>query len=178
MPSKSRRTGKKIYEELQREGYIGGYDAVRRYIRTWKEEHKIESNKLEYEINNEIKNKIIRKYFGKKLTITDRADWSTKDILTAYYEQDCIEKIFRDTKETEHFSLRPIFHWTDQKIRVHIFICLLGLMLTAVLQRELQGNGINISKGKLIKYLSQIRLCWVKDNNSSKIKYWKRWIEP
>ena len=40
LPSKSRSTGKKIYEILQREGYIGGYDAVRRYIRSWKEEHR------------------------------------------------------------------------------------------------------------------------------------------
>ena len=40
LPAKRRCTGKKIYEILQREGYIGGYDAVRRYIRTWKEEHR------------------------------------------------------------------------------------------------------------------------------------------
>jgi transposase len=40
LPSKSRRTGKKIYEGLQREGYAGSYDAVRRYIQAWKEEHR------------------------------------------------------------------------------------------------------------------------------------------
>ena len=40
LPAKRRRTIKKIYEELQREGYSGGYDAVRRYSRTWKEEHR------------------------------------------------------------------------------------------------------------------------------------------
>ena len=40
LPSKSRCTGKKIYEILQHEGYSGGYDAVRRYIRNWKEEHR------------------------------------------------------------------------------------------------------------------------------------------
>jgi transposase len=40
LPSKERRTGKKIYEQLQREGYEGGYDAVRRYIKGWKEEHR------------------------------------------------------------------------------------------------------------------------------------------
>jgi transposase len=34
-----RQTGKKIYTELQNAGYEGGYDAVRRYIRSWKEEH-------------------------------------------------------------------------------------------------------------------------------------------
>ena len=40
LPSKRRSTAKKIYESLQREGYIGGYDAVRRYIQTWKEEYR------------------------------------------------------------------------------------------------------------------------------------------
>jgi transposase len=40
LPSKSRRTIKKVFEQLQREGYEGGYDAVRRYIRGWKEEHR------------------------------------------------------------------------------------------------------------------------------------------
>ena len=40
LPPKNRRTGKKIYEMLQGEGYAGGYDAVRRYIQSWKEEHR------------------------------------------------------------------------------------------------------------------------------------------
>ena len=40
LPSKRRRTGKKIYQALQLEGYSGGYDTVRRYIRAWKEEHR------------------------------------------------------------------------------------------------------------------------------------------
>jgi transposase len=44
LPPKSRRTGKKIYEALQREGYAGGYDAVSRYIREWKEEHRSRHN--------------------------------------------------------------------------------------------------------------------------------------
>ena len=44
LPSKERRTGIKVYELLQQEGYKGGYDAVRRYIRTWKEEHRSRKN--------------------------------------------------------------------------------------------------------------------------------------
>jgi transposase len=39
LPSKKRRTAKKICAQLQGEGYEGGYDAVRRYISGWKEEH-------------------------------------------------------------------------------------------------------------------------------------------
>ena len=44
LPSKRRRTAKKIYEQAQREGYEGGYDAVRRYIKGWKEEHRSKKN--------------------------------------------------------------------------------------------------------------------------------------
>jgi transposase len=40
LPSKKRRTAKKICAQLQEEGYEGGYDAVRRYISGWKEEHR------------------------------------------------------------------------------------------------------------------------------------------
>ena len=44
LPTKSRRTAKKIYEALQHEGYKGGYDTVRRYIQGWKEEHRSHKN--------------------------------------------------------------------------------------------------------------------------------------
>ena len=35
LQQRKRQTGKKIYSELQNEGYEGGYDAVRRYIKSW-----------------------------------------------------------------------------------------------------------------------------------------------
>jgi transposase len=44
LPGKRRRTIKKVYEELQRDGYSGGYDAVRRYAAAWKEEHRSRKN--------------------------------------------------------------------------------------------------------------------------------------
>jgi transposase len=44
LPPQSRRTAKKIYEALQREGYTGRYDAVCRYIKGWKEERKSRHN--------------------------------------------------------------------------------------------------------------------------------------
>ena len=44
LPTKRRRTVKKIHEELQREGYSGSYDTVRRYTAAWKEEHRNRKN--------------------------------------------------------------------------------------------------------------------------------------
>ena len=37
-PVKHRRRSQILFEQLQREGYPGGYDAVRRYVRIWKRE--------------------------------------------------------------------------------------------------------------------------------------------
>ena len=62
-----------------------------------------------------------------------------------------------------------MYHWTDQKIKVHIFICLLGLTLSTVLQKELRIMGIDISKNKMMETLSLIRECWVKDTSSTRL---------
>jgi transposase len=40
LPPTKRRDGKRVWEALQNMGYEGGYDAVRRYIKGWKEEHR------------------------------------------------------------------------------------------------------------------------------------------
>jgi transposase len=40
LPKKQRRTAQMLYEELQLEGYTGGYDAVRRYVKQWRQDSK------------------------------------------------------------------------------------------------------------------------------------------
>ena len=115
------------------------------------------------------KNEILYKYFGKKLTITNRKEWTTEEILKTFREQDCIEKIFRSTKDGEHCAIRPQFHHTDQKIRVHIFCCLLGLTLATILHKEACGRGLKISKFHLLDILGSIRRCWITDKNSAKV---------
>jgi transposase len=123
----------------------------------------VTKDKVVYKTDTVVKEELMHKYFGKKLIVTDQKDWATKEIIQTYREQDCIEELFKDTKNTGHFSVRPMYHWTDQKIRVHIFICLLGLTLTAILQKELQNRGLNISKSKLMDELHEIRESWIKN---------------
>ena len=127
-----------------------------------------DSISVEYLINVGNKEKIASKYFGKKLLITDQKGWSTAEILQSYREQDSIEKIFRCTKDDEHFTIRPQFHYTDQKIRVHIFCCLLGLTLATILHKEAVRLGFKGSKTKMLDTLSGIRRCWIKDKNSNR----------
>jgi transposase len=125
-------------------------------------------NSIEYLVNETKKDEITWKYFGKKLILTDRSDWETENIVKTYREQDCIEKIFRATKNNDHFSIRPQYHFTDQKIRVHIFCSLLGLTLATILQKEIYNHGIVISKDQILDKLSGIRRCWIKNKDNNK----------
>ena len=117
--------------------------------------------KVTWCIDNERKAAYIRKYFGKKLICTNRSDLSVQDILSTYAEQECIENLFRVSKNTDHFSVRPQFHWTDQKIRVHVMICLMGIAVVEVLRRKIAEAGMVYSKEALIEILATIRDGWV-----------------
>ena len=124
---------------------------------------------IEYEIKEDVANEIKEKYFGKKLIITNRHDWSTEEILQTYFDQDAIEGIFKDTKEEEFIGFTPQFHWTDQKMIVNMFCSTLGLQLLGVLNKELTDKGIKITNKKLMVTTERIREAWIKAKNSNKI---------
>jgi len=50
-----------------------------------------------------------------------------------------------------------MFHWTDSKIRVHAFYCVLALTLSSVLQREVWHKGEQLSINRLLEELGGIR---------------------
>jgi transposase len=71
--------------------------------------------------------------FGRVVLITDRHDWPTPDIIRAYHSQAHIEAVFKSWKDPLHVSMRPQYHWTDQKIHVHVLICVLSYLLARLL---------------------------------------------
>lgn len=112
-----------------------------------------------------------RKYYGKKLIVTDHTDWSALDILNEYSDQECIENdIFRISKNTDHFAVRPQYHWTDNKIRVHMFICLMAIVIADVLQRHLFTDGIQLTKPAMLDRLNEIRDGWVFSDKNKAVR--------
>ncbi len=51
----------------------------------------------------------------------------------------------------------PPYHRTDQKIKVHVLTCLVGLILTALLFKKVQENHIAISPSRMPHELSKVR---------------------
>jgi len=101
--------------------------------------------------------RLCRVQFGKTILFTDNADWSEEQIVQAYRSQYHIEEAFKQMKNPHFLGWSPMFHWTDSKIQVHAFYCVLALLLTSLLQRELARNGESLSINRMLEELGAIR---------------------
>jgi len=101
--------------------------------------------------------RLCRVQLGKTLLFTDNADWSDEDIVLAYRSQYHIEDAFKQMKNPHFLHWSPMHHWTDSKIRVHAFYCVLALTLSSVLQREVWQKGEQLSINRLLEQLGGIQ---------------------
>lgn len=99
----------------------------------------------------------IRQEFGKSVLFTDRHDFSNEEIIGAYRSSWRIEEAFKQLKNSDHLAVRPMFHWTDDKIRVHIFTCILAFRLCCLLKKELSAKGIDIGINQLLDEMKEIK---------------------
>lgn len=108
---------------------------------------------------------------GFRIIMSNRHDWTSEEIIKAYYGQSFIENAFRNIKNPYHLAVTPEFHWTNQKIRIHFFCCVLGYMLTMLVwkkAREFTGYKGNVDN--LLDMLNDIRLATVIKNAPGKGK--------
>ena len=73
---------------------------------------------------------------GFRILMTDRHAWDSEAIVAALHGQSTVEQAFKNIKNPYHLAVTPEFHWTDQKIRVHYFSCVLGYLLASLIWRE------------------------------------------
>lgn len=113
---------------------------------------------MDYYIDNEQLHCVEEK-LGFRIIMTNRHEWTSQEIITAYYGQSKIEHAFRNMKNPYHLALKPQYHWTDQKIKVHYFICVIGYLLSSIIWREAKlKTGNKESLDNLLDLLNNIRL--------------------
>ena len=113
--------------------------------------------RLAYESSEDQFERIRYEYLGKTVLFTDRKDFTNEQIVTAYRSAWHVESAFRQMKNTKHLTVRPIFHWTDEKIRVHIFSCVLAYRLCSLLIKELSDKGVPTCINRLIDEMAGIK---------------------
>jgi transposase len=86
---------------------------------------------------------------GKFLLSTSDPDLSAEDIALGYKNLLEAERAFRDLKTT--LELRPIYHRLEHRIRAHVLLCWLALLLVRVAEQQTSSTWrrINIDLGRL-----------------------------
>jgi transposase len=79
---------------------------------------------------------------GKLIVETTQIDMSPEEIIKRYKELQIIEQGFRSLKSS--LKLRPIYHWTERRIRAHVFICVLALQLERHMHSRLSGVKLSV----------------------------------
>jgi transposase len=81
--------------------------------------------------------------FGKNIIITDNTDWTTREIVEASHDRWQVEDRFRLSKNDDLVGTRPVRHWTDSKIRCHLFTCVAAMTYLRRLELKLSSAGIS-----------------------------------
>jgi len=125
------------------------------------EQNPTEKFKLQFSVDQQKLNELEDR-LGFRILMTDHHNWDTVDIIKTYYGQSQIEHTFKNLKNPYHLAVRPQFHWTDQKIIVHNFICVIGYLLSAIIFRQAKMKaGFNGTMDTLLDSLNDIRLAAV-----------------
>ncbi len=96
---------------------------------------------------------------GVRILMTDRHHWDTEQIIAAYHGQSLVEQAFKNIKNPYHLALKPGFHWTDQKIVVTYYMCVLGYLLASIVWREAREKaGFGGTLDSLLDALDNVRL--------------------
>ena len=113
--------------------------------------------RLSWHTDQAARRRLERRIFGKRILFTNRDEWTTAEVVAAYRSQSEVEAGFRQLKDPQVVSFSPMHHWTDQKIRVHVFYCVLALAVAHLLRRHADQAGLHLSVRELLAELAGIQ---------------------
>ena len=126
--------------------------------------------KVEGEANLEIdqqKLKEAEKWDGLKGIISNTKNLTPLQQITHYSGLWQVEETFRISKHD--VKMRPIFHWTDERIKAHIAICFMALSCMRFAEYEIAARYKKISPAEIRYQLKQVQTSVLKDNSTNKL---------
>jgi transposase len=113
--------------------------------------------RLSWHTDIRARQRLERRLFGKRILFTNRDHWTVADVVAAYRSQSEVEAGFRQLKDPHVVSFSPMHHWTDSKIRVHVFYCVLALAIAHLMRREADNARLHMSVRELLSTLAGIQ---------------------
>ncbi len=94
--------------------------------------------------------------FGKNIIITYNTDWPTGDIIQASLDRWQVEDCFRLSKDDDLVGASPVRHWTDSKIRCHLFTCVVAMTYLRRIELKLAAAGINRTAADIMQDMHRL----------------------
>jgi len=95
-----------------------------------------------------------QRFFGWQIIVAHPRDrHSAAELVRIYRAKDGVEKDFQTIRSV--LSLRPVRHRTDAKVRAHVTLCMLALLVERSLDQQLQGRMTGVAA---LDLLSDIHL--------------------
>ncbi len=117
----------------------------------WKlEDGALESSESETHLGRE------KKIEGKYVIMTGEKGLGVLDAVAMYKELTDVESGFRQLKDV--MALRPIYHQVEPRVKAHIFVAALALLVQRLLGRRLEEAGVDLSPSRAMQALSTVRL--------------------
>ena len=112
---------------------------------------------LQFDFDSEALPQLLNQRLGRTVLLTNRLDWSAEQVVAGYAGQQSIERVFRGLKDGDWLNWDPMHHWTDRKIRIHAFYCMLGISLLHHVHKQAQAAWSDLSLEQLLQELEQIK---------------------
>jgi transposase len=92
---------------------------------------------------------------GKYVIATSETDVDAVQVVAMYKQLITVERSFRQLKDV--LALRPIYHRREHRVKAHIFVAALALLVRQLLERRLQEAGVDLSAEEALQAVACVR---------------------
>jgi len=124
---------------------------------SWKLESENERWHLQFDFNHAAFQKLLTHRLGRTALLTNRMEWTAEQVVNGYSGQQQVEQVFRGLKDGNWLGWGPMYHWTDSKIRIHAFYCMLGISLLKYIHKQSQSAWPGLTIEQMRDELRQIQ---------------------
>ncbi len=108
-------------------------------------------------------------YDGVYVLRTNKEDLTSEEIVNAYKQLTTVERAFRCLKDT--LEIRPVYHWKEERVKAHVYICVISYLFYTAIEYLLKRNNIQLSADSFLKRINRVKLITLTDKDDKVIAY-------
>jgi len=98
---------------------------------------------------------------------TNHPDLSPEEIIGQYHGLWQVEECFRISKHD--LKVRPVYHWTPNRVKAHIAICFMALTCTRYLHYRIKIQHASLSVNRIRQLLTSVQISILKHQQTGKL---------